>query len=66
MADKKYIVAARVESDNKDCIVVEEGAIIMAIHRRVTDPTQKKIANAGNAEIVDKTQNRKGTICNFL
>ena len=23
MADKKYIVAARVESKNKDCIVVE-------------------------------------------
>jgi hypothetical protein len=42
MADKKYIVAARVESQNKDCIVVEEGAIIMATHRRVYGPDTKE------------------------
>ena len=42
MADKKYIVAARVESGNKDCIVVEEDAIIMATHRRVYGPDTKE------------------------
>jgi hypothetical protein len=42
MADKKYIVAARVESNNKDCIVVEEGAMIMATHRRVYGPDTKE------------------------
>jgi len=42
MADKKYIVAARVETDNKDCIVVEEGAMIMATHRVVYGPDTKE------------------------
>lgn len=42
MADKKYIVAARVETDNKDCIVVEEGAMMMATHRRVYGPDTKE------------------------
>lgn len=41
MADKKYIVAASVEG-NKDCIVVEEGAIIMATHRKVYGPDTKE------------------------
>lgn len=35
MADKKYAVAARVETENEDCIVVEENAMIMATHRVV-------------------------------
>ncbi len=42
MAEKKYIVAARVETDNKDCIVVEEGSMIMATHRVVYGPATKE------------------------
>lgn len=42
MADKKYIVAARVETDNKDCIVVEADAMIMATHRVVYGPDTKE------------------------
>jgi hypothetical protein len=42
MADKKYIVAARVGTDHKDCIVVEESAIIMATHRKVFGPDTKE------------------------
>jgi hypothetical protein len=42
MAEKKYIVAARVETKYKDCIVVEEGALIMATHRIVYGPAAKE------------------------
>lgn len=45
MADKKFVVAARVETENKDCIVVEESAMIMATHRIVFGPDTK-----GNCE----------------
>lgn len=42
MEDNKYIVAARVETENEDCIVVEEGAMIMATHRKVFGPDTKE------------------------
>jgi len=42
MEDKKYVVAARVETSHKDCIVVEEDAIIMATHRVVYGPETKE------------------------
>ncbi len=42
MADKKYIVAASVDSDNKDCMVVEEDAIIIGTHRKVYGPDTKE------------------------
>ena len=37
MADK-YIVAARVGTENKDCIVAPADAIIVATHRKVYGP----------------------------
>lgn len=43
MADKKYIVAARVETANKDCIVVKADALIAATHRKVFGPATKEI-----------------------
>ena len=42
MADEKYIVAARVDSDNKDCIVAPADAMIMATHRKVYGPDTKE------------------------
>lgn len=42
MAEKNYVVAASVESGNKNCIVVEQGAIIMATHRIVFGPDTKE------------------------
>jgi len=42
MAEKKYVVAASVETEYKDCIVVEEGAIIIATHRVVYGPDTKE------------------------
>jgi len=42
MANKKYIVAARVNTSYEDCIVVEEGAMIMATHRVVYGPDTKE------------------------
>lgn len=41
MAEKKYIVAARVD-DNKDCIIAPEDAMIMATHRVVFGPDTKE------------------------
>jgi hypothetical protein len=41
MADKKYVVAARVDS-NTDCMVVEEDAIIIGTHRVVYGPETKE------------------------
>jgi hypothetical protein len=42
MADEKYIVAARVDSDNKDCIVAPADAMIMATHRKVYGPDTRE------------------------
>ena len=42
MADKQYVVAARVETKYKDCIVVEEGSMIIATHRVVYGPDTKE------------------------
>jgi hypothetical protein len=42
MAEKKYVVAARVETKYKDCIVVEEGSMIIATHRVVYGPDTKE------------------------
>jgi hypothetical protein len=42
MSEKKYVVAARVETNYKDCIVVEEDAMIMATHRVVYGPDTKE------------------------
>ena len=42
MAEKKYVVAARVETNYKDCIVVEADAMIMATHRVVYGPDTKE------------------------
>lgn len=42
MADKKYVVAARVETKYKDCIVVPEGSMIVATHRVVYGPDTKE------------------------
>ena len=42
MAEKKYVVAASVESGNKNCIVVEQDAIIMATHRIVYGPDTRE------------------------
>ncbi len=41
MAEKKYIVAARVD-DEKDCIIAPEDAMIMATHRVVFGPDTKE------------------------
>lgn len=46
MADKKYVVAARVETKYGDCIVVEEGSMIMASHRIVYGPDTKEKCEA--------------------
>jgi hypothetical protein len=42
MADQKYVVAARVGTSYKDCIVVPEDAIIVATHRVVYGPDTKE------------------------
>jgi hypothetical protein len=42
MTDKKYVVAARVATKYEDCIVVEEGTIIVATHRVVYGPATKE------------------------
>jgi hypothetical protein len=42
MAETKYVVAARVETKYKDCIVVEEGAIVVGTHRVVYGPDTKE------------------------
>jgi len=42
MAEEKYVVAARVETRYEDCIVVEEGSMIMATHRVVYGPDTKE------------------------
>ncbi len=34
MENKKYIVAARVETENKDCIVAPADAMIIATHTK--------------------------------
>jgi hypothetical protein len=41
MADKKYVVAARVDSKT-DCVVVEEGSIIIGTHRVVYGPETRE------------------------
>ncbi len=38
----KYIVVARVETKNKDCIVVPQDAMVMATHRKVYGPDTKQ------------------------
>jgi hypothetical protein len=40
--EKRYIVAARVDSDYADCIVAEEDALIVATHRKVFGPASKQ------------------------
>ncbi len=40
--NEKYIVAARVETENKDCIVAPADAMIMATHRKVFGPDTKE------------------------
>lgn len=40
--ENKYIVAASVDSNNKDCIVVPAGSMIMATHRKVYGPDTKE------------------------
>ena len=42
MADKQYVVAARVETKYEDCIVVEADAMIMGTHRVVYGPDTKE------------------------
>ena len=42
MADQKYVVAARVGTSYKDCIVVPEGSIIVATHHVVYGPDTKE------------------------
>ncbi|HEY8563305.1 MAG TPA: hypothetical protein VIL74_23205 [Pyrinomonadaceae bacterium] len=42
MADKKYVVAARVETNHEGCIVVEEDAMIVGTHRVVYGPDTKE------------------------
>lgn len=39
--EKQYIVAARIGTDYKDCIVVPADAIIIATHRKVYGPETK-------------------------
>lgn len=40
--EEKYIVAAAVNTDYKECIVAPEDAMIMATHRRVYGPATKE------------------------
>ena len=42
MSDKKYIVAARVETDDKDCFVAPADTMIVATHRKVFGPDTKE------------------------
>ena len=42
MADKKYVVAARVGTNYQDCIVVPEDSIMIATHRVVYGPDTKE------------------------
>jgi len=58
MADKKYIVAARVDNE-KDCLIAPQDAMIMATHRVVFDRIQRKIAKSGKALIVSKNHLNK-------
>ena len=46
MADTKYVVAARVETKYKDCVVAPEGSMIMATHRVVYGPDTKEKCEA--------------------
>jgi len=46
MADKKYIVAARVDTKYEDCIVVEEDAMIIGTHHVVYGPDTKEKCEA--------------------
>ncbi|MEZ5426295.1 MAG: hypothetical protein R2747_08525 [Pyrinomonadaceae bacterium] len=42
MAERKYIVAARVGEGTKDCIVAPEDALIVGTHRKVYGPDTKE------------------------
>ena len=42
MAEKRYVVAARVDTKYEDCMVVEEGSIIIGTHRVVYGPDTKE------------------------
>ncbi len=39
--NKEYIVAARIGTDHKDCIVAPADAMIIATHRKVYGPASK-------------------------
>ncbi len=42
MAEKKYIVIAKVDTEYEDCQVVEENAMFVATHRQVFGPDSKE------------------------
>ena len=42
MADEKYVVAARVDTNYEDCMVVPEGSMIVGTHRVVYGPDTKE------------------------